>query len=104
AMPATILAWYRRLVARKFDGSKERRTPGRPRVDRPIEELIVRMAKENRSWGYDRIVGALANLRYEVSDQTVGNVLQPHGLPPAPERKLTTTWATFIRAHLALLA
>ena len=59
---------------------------------------------ENRSWGYDRIVGALANLGHEVSDQTVGNVLRRHGLPPAPERKRTTTWAAFIRAHLAVLA
>ena len=56
ALPDTILGWYRRLVARKFDGSKHR-SPGRPRVERAIEELIVRMAEENRSWGYDRIVG-----------------------------------------------
>src|SRR5674476_712546 len=104
AVPDTILAWYRRLVARKFDGSQKRRTPGRPRINREVEELIVRMAEENRSWGYDRIVGALANLGHEVSDQTVGNVLQRHGLPPAPERKHTTTWAAFIRAHLAVLA
>ena len=103
ALPDTILAWYRRLVARKFDGSKHR-SPGRPRVDKTIEGLIVRMAEENLSWGYDRIVGALANLGHEVSDQTVGNVLQRHGLPPAPERKHTTTWAAFIRTHLALLA
>jgi putative transposase len=104
AQPDTILAWYRRRVGRKFDGSKERRTPGRPRIDKAIEELIVRMAGENRSWGYDKIVGALANLGHEVSDQTVGNVLRRHGLPPAPERKRTTTWATFIRTHLAVLA
>ena len=62
------------------------------------------MARENRSWGYDRIVGALANLGYHVSDQTVGNVLRRHGIPPAPERRRTTTWAEFIRTHLALLA
>ena len=104
ALPDTILAWYRRLVAVKFDGSKERRSLGRPRIDRAVEELIVRMAKENPDWGYDRIVGALANLGYKVSDQTVGNVLQRHALPPAPERKRTTTWAAFIRIHLALLA
>ena len=103
ALPDTILGWYRRLVARKFDGSKHR-SPGRPRVDRAIEELIVLMAEENRSWGYDRIMGALANLGFEVSDQTVGNVLRRHGLPPAPERKRTTTWQAFIRTHLALLA
>ena len=83
ARPDTILAWYRKLVARKFDGSKARRSPGRPRIKREVEQLIVRIAKEN-DWGYDRIVGALANLGYKVSDQTVGNVLQRHGLPPAP--------------------
>jgi hypothetical protein len=104
ARPDTILAWYRKLVARKFDGSKARRGPGRPRVDRELEQLIVRLAKENRDWGYDRIAGALANLGYEVCDQTVGNILQRHALPPAPERKHTTTWPAFIRTHLALLA
>ena len=104
ALPDTILGWYRRLVARKFDGSRVRRAPGRPPISKEIQELIVRMAKENRSWGYDRIVGALANLGYQVSDQTVGNVLRRHGIPPAPERKRTTTWAEFIRAHLAVLA
>ena len=104
ARPDTILAWYRKLVARKFDGSKARRTPGRPRIDRDLEQLIVRLAQANPDWGYDRIVGALANLGYEISDQTVGNVLQRHGLPPAPERKHTKTWAAFIRIHLALLA
>jgi hypothetical protein len=104
AQPDTILAWYRRLVARKFDGSQSRRGPGRPRIDQDVEGLIVRMARENRSWGYDRIVGALANLGYHVSDQTVGNVLRRHGIPPAPERRRTTTWAEFIRTHLALLA
>jgi Homeodomain-like domain/Integrase core domain len=103
AMPDTILGWYRRLVARKLDGSKHR-SPGRPRVERAIEELIVRMAEENRCWGYHRIVGALANLGFEVSDQTVGNVLRRHGMPPAPEHKRTTTWPAFIRTHLALLA
>jgi hypothetical protein len=104
ARPDTILAWYRKLVARKFDGSKARRGLGRPRVTREVEQLIVRMASENRDWGYDRIAGALANLGYKVCDQTVGNVLQRHGLPPAPERKRTTTWPAFIRTHLALLA
>jgi len=56
--PDTIMGWYRRLVARKFDGSKSRCYPGRPRIDDEIEQWIVRMAKENSDWGYDRIVGA----------------------------------------------
>ena len=104
ARPDTILGWYRKLVARKFDGSKARRGPGRPRIKREVEELIVRMASESRGWGYDRIAGALANLGYDISDQTVGNVLRRHGLPPAPERKRTTSWADFIRTHMDLLA
>src|SRR5262245_35302874 len=104
ARPGTILGWYRRLIARKFDGSKAHRGPGRPRIKRDVEQLIIRIASENRDWGYDRISGALANLGYKISDQTVGNVLRRHGLPSAPERKRTTTWAAFIRTHLALLA
>lgn len=103
ALPDAILNCYRRPIARKFDGSCARRAPGRPPIGEEIEELIVRMAEENRSSGYDRIVGALANLGHQVSDQTVGNVLRRHGVPPAPERRRTTTWAGFIRAHLAVL-
>ncbi len=102
--PETILAWHRALIARKFDGSKKRAVPGRPRTETELEALIVRLAKENRSWGYDRIVGALANLGYIVSDQTVGNILKRHGLAPAPERKKTTTWKEFLRTHHNLLA
>src|SRR5207247_962030 len=104
ARPCIIPAWDRKLVGRKFVGLEARQGPGRPRIKREVEQLIVRMASENRDWGYDRIVGALANLGYEVSDQTVGNVLRRHALPPAPERKRTTTWPAFIRIHLALLA
>ena len=104
AKPDTILGWFRKLVARKFDGSRFRQTVGRPRVDQAIENLIVRMAKENPTWGYDRIVGALANLGHTVSDQTVGNVLRRHGIAPAPKRKHTTRWRDFIRAHMDVMA
>ena len=72
-------------------------------IDQDVENLVVHMAQENRSWGYDRIVGALANLGLTVSDQTVGNVLKRHGIPPAPERKTTTTWTEFIRTHMEVL-
>jgi hypothetical protein len=100
ARPDTILAWYRKLVDRKFSGSQARQGPGRPRVKREVEQLIIRMASENRDWGYDRIAGAMANLGYVISDQTVGNVLRRNGLPPAPERKRTTPWSVFIRTPL----
>jgi putative transposase len=101
--PDTILGWHRSLVAQKFDGSQQRKAPGRPLIDQELEALVVRMAQENRSWGYDRIVGALANLGYTISDQTVGNILKRHGIAPAPERKTTTTWKEFIRTHLDVL-
>ena len=65
AKPETILAWYRRLIARKFDGSKHRSYPGRPRVGHELQALILRMAQENKGWGYDRIAGALANLGHQ---------------------------------------
>ena len=76
AKPDTILAWYRRMIARKFDGSRHRAYRGRPRIPPEVEELVVRFARENSGWGYDRIVGALANLGHVVSDQTVGNTLR----------------------------
>jgi putative transposase len=101
--PDTVLAWQRQLVARKFDGSQRRKAPGRPTIAQEVEALVVRMAKENRSWGYDRIVGALANLSYTISDQTVGNILKRYGIPPAPERKTTTTWKEFIRTYIDVL-
>jgi len=103
ALPDTILAWYRRLIAQKFDGSKRRSYPGRPPIRPAIEALIVRMARENSGWGYDRIVGALANLGHRVSDQTVGNVLRRYGIPPAPRRSQKTTWKEFISALMAVL-
>ena len=101
--PETILGWHRKLVAQKFDGSQHRQAPGRPKIAKEIEALVVRMAQENRSWGYDRIVGALANLGYTLSAPTVGNILKRHGLLPAPERKKTTTWQEFIRTHMDML-
>jgi transposase len=101
--PETILAWHRKFVAKKFDGSKQRKTPGRPKIDQELEALVVRMAQENRSWGYDRIVGALAHLRYTIRDQTVGNILNRHGIPPVPAREKTATWQEFIRTHLVVL-
>lgn len=101
--PDTLFTWHRKLVAQKFDGSQQRKRAGRPTIDTELEALVVRLAQENRSWGYDRIAGALQHLGYTISDQTVGNILKRHGLPPAPERQKTTTWKEFIRVHLDVL-
>jgi putative transposase len=101
--PDTILAWQRKRAAAKFDGSTQRKSPGRPRIEKELENLVVQMAKENRSWGYDRLAGALAHLGYEISDQTVGNILKRRSMPTAPERRKTTTWKEFIRTHMDVL-
>ena len=102
--PETIMEWFRRLVARKFDGSKFRKNAGRPKTDYKLESLILKFAEENPSWGYDRIVGALSNLGYKVSDQTVGNILKKNGIPTVPNRTQNTTWSKFIKDHQDVLA
>src|SRR5215831_6276767 len=83
--PETLLAWHRRLIAQKYDGSG-RRWPGRPRTPPEIETLVVRMAQENRDWGYERIQGALSNLGHTIGRATIADILRRHGIEPAPER------------------
>ena len=94
--PDTLLAWHRTLIARKYDG-RQRRGPGRPPVAAETRECVVRMATENRSWGYTRIQGALANLDHDVSRGTIATILKQHGIEPAPERQRRTTWQEFLR-------
>lgn len=97
--PDTILRWYRELIAKKFDGSKNRKKAGRPRTKEEIEELVIKIADENLGWGYDRIVGALYNLGIKISDSTVGEILKRNGIFPSPKRKKTMSWAEFIKSH-----
>jgi putative transposase len=96
--PETLLAWHRRLIAKKYDGSTYR-TPGRPKTLAKISELVVRMAGENRTWGYRRIQGAIANLGHILAHTTVANILKRHGIEPAPERNRKTTWKEFLDRH-----
>jgi putative transposase len=96
ATPDTILGWYRRLIAKKYDGERPR---GRPRKTEDICELILRMAEENSGWGYTRIVGAMKNLGHDVGRMTVARVLAGHGMDPAPERRRGTSWHEFLRIH-----
>jgi putative transposase len=104
AKPDTILAWFRKLVAHKFDGSQHRLYPGRPPIGRKIAELFVRMAGENSGWGYDRISCTLENLGHHISNQTVGNILRRFAIPPAPKRRQQMSRSDFIRSHMAVLA
>ncbi len=96
--PNTILAWHRKLIARKYDSSAKRR-PGRPRVAEEIPKLTVRMARANPGWGYTTIRGALFNLGHTVARETVRNILKEHGIMPAPERRKRIPWSTFLKSH-----
>ena len=95
--PDTLLAWHRKLIAEKW--TYPRKGPGRPRTAQEIIDLVIRMARENDGWGYDRIQGALANLGYIIAPNTVKNILKRHGIEPAPVRKKRTSWKTFLKAH-----
>jgi putative transposase len=100
--PETLLAWHRKLIAQKYDGS-EKRGPGRPRTAGEIAALVVRMAVENRDWGYRRILGALSNLGHKVARGTVANILKQHGIEPSPERERKTTWREFLTQHWEMI-
>ena len=96
--PETLLAWHRRLIGKKYDGSANR-APGRPRTAAEVVALVTRMAEENRSWGYRRIQGALSNLGHLLAFKTIANILKEQGIEPAPERSRKTTWKEFIARH-----
>jgi putative transposase len=100
--PETLLSWHRKLIASKYDGSA-RRGPGRPATEKDIEALVVRMAKENRNWGYVRIQGALSNLGHQLARGTIANILKRNGIEPAPERVRKTTWKEFLTQHWDLI-
>ncbi len=102
--PDTILRWYRRLVAKKYDGSKKRKKPGRPPTAKEIADLVVRMANNNVGWGYTRIRDALRHLGHVIARNTVKRILFDHGIVPAPERGRKTSWKSFIKAHFGEIA
>ena len=103
ATPDTILRWYRRLIAKNYDGRVVRRR-GRPMTRSEIAALVVRMAVENPQWGYTRIRGALSNLGHNIARTTVKRILHDHGIDPAPERSRRISWKTFLQAHWEGLA
>lgn len=99
--PDTLLRWHRELVARKY---RAKRRTGRPPVDDAVRALVVRLAEENETWGYRRIVGALKQLEVIVAASTVRRILREAGLDPGPKRKKTLTWKIFIERQFAHLA
>ncbi len=101
--PDMLLRWHRELIAKKYDGSQQRR-PGRPRSPQEIRALIVRMAEDNHTWGYTRIRDALRNLGHRIGRNTIKRILKENGIVPAPERGKGVSWDTFLKAHLGAIA
>ena len=98
--PRTLLRWHQRLVAHRW--TCPHRRSGRPPVDREVEALVVRLARENPAWGYRRIVGELHGLGIGVSASSVRSILIRHRLPPAPERD-RSSWRLFLRQQAATI-
>ncbi|WP_413797138.1 integrase core domain-containing protein [Streptomyces iranensis] len=102
--PDTVLRWHRSLVARRHASSCQPKRPGRPRTVRSIRILVLRLVKENPSWGYRRLHGELLVLGVKVGASTLWEILKEAGIHPAPERN-SSTWASFLRGQAdALLA
>jgi hypothetical protein len=91
----TILRWHRELTDRTC--THIRRRAGRPRIQTHVRELILRMARDNDTWGYTRIQGAMKNLGHRVGRSTIARILKAHGVPPSRRRPMA--WRTFVRAH-----
>jgi transposase len=104
ATPETILRWYRSKVAAKYDGTASRRGPGRRRSQGDKVLQLLSMARENPSWGYTRLRGALKNLGLKLGRSTIQRILKEHGIEPAPVRGRTMPWKTFLKAHWGAIA
>jgi len=103
ATPETILRWYREQVAAKYDGSRTRARRRPATRDDKVKQLLT-MARENPSWGYTRLRGALANVGLDLGRSTIQRILAEHGIEPAPRRGRTMPWKTFLKAHWGAIA
>lgn len=102
--PDTLLAWHRRLILPgRYDGSAKR-GPGRPRIMGEIRYLVVKVARENVSWGYTQIRGALSNLGHDIGRGTIANILKQDGIDPAPAGGKGISWQDFLKTHWDVLA
>jgi hypothetical protein len=102
--PDTILGWFRKLIAAKYDGSAHRRKVGRPQITPEIINLVIRFKEENPRWGYQKIRDQMVYLGYTISKSTVKNILIENGYDPEPDLTVKSTWHEFIQSHWDVLA
>ncbi len=102
--PDTLMLWHRRLVANKYDGSKNRGKGGRPRISDELRQLIIDMAKDNKHLGRKSLHGYLKYLGIKVSPSTINRILREHGIEPNPDRPEKTTWNEFVKRQFSSMA
>jgi len=102
--PDTIIGWYNKLIAQKYDGSHNRTKPGRPQITNEIVNLVIRFKEENPRWGYQKITDQIVYLGYKISKSSVKNILIENGYDPEPDLTVRSTWHEFIKSHWDVLS
>jgi transposase InsO family protein len=97
------MRWYRDLIARKYDGSENRISPGRPPIRKEIVDLVIRFKEDNPRWGYRKITDQVVYLGYAISKSTVKTILIENGYDPEPDLTMRSTWHEFLRSHWEVL-
>ncbi len=100
----TIIGWYNKLIAEKYDGSQHRTSPGRPGITEEIVNLVIKFKEENPRWGYKKIRDQIVYLNYKISKSSVKNILIENGYNPEPDLTVRSTWHEFLRSHWDVLA
>jgi putative transposase len=102
--PGTIMRWYRRLIAEKYDGSQNRIYAGRPPIPQEVVDLVIRFKQENPRWGYRKIRDQVVYLGYTICKSSVKTILIEHGYDPEPALTVRSTWHEFIKSHWEVLS
>ena len=100
----TVLGWYNKLIAQKYDGTQNRGKVGRPQITPEIIKLVIRLKKENLRWGYQKITDQIVYLGYKISKTSVKNILIENGYNPEPDLTVSSTWHEFIKSHWDVLS
>ncbi len=95
----TVMRWYQKLIAEKYDGSKNRTSPGRPKITKEIVKLVIQFKKDNPRWGYQKITDQIVYLGFKISKTSVKNILIENGYDPEPDLTIRSTWHEFLRNH-----
>jgi transposase InsO family protein len=102
--PDTIMRWYQKLIAEKYDGSQNRTYAGRPQILQEVVDLVIRFKQENPRWGYKKIRDQIVYLGYTICKSSVKNILIENGYDPEPDLTVRSTWHEFIKNHWDVLA